>query len=46
MNFLITGGSGFIGSALIRYIISNTDHRVANVDKLTNAVNQENLREV
>ena len=46
MNFLITGGSGFIGSALIRYIISNTDHRVANVDKLTYAGNQENLREV
>lgn len=46
MNFLITGGSGFIGSALIRYIISNTNHLVTNIDKLTYAGNQENLKEV
>ncbi|WDD99277.1 dTDP-glucose 4,6-dehydratase [Thalassomonas actiniarum] len=39
MNILVTGGAGFIGSALIRYLISNTEHRVINVDKLTYAGN-------
>jgi dTDP-glucose 4,6-dehydratase len=34
-KLLITGGSGFIGSAVIRHIIYNTDHNVVNVDKLT-----------
>ena len=37
MNILITGGAGFIGSALIRHIINNTNHHVINVDKLTYA---------
>ena len=32
-NILITGGAGFIGSALIRYIISNTENTVINIDK-------------
>ena len=36
-KFLITGGAGFIGSAVIRHIIDNTNHRVVNVDKLTYA---------
>jgi dTDP-glucose 4,6-dehydratase len=43
MNFLITGGAGFIGSAVVRYIIEHTDHRVLNVDKLTYAGNLESL---
>ena len=36
-KFLITGGAGFIGSALIRNIISHTNDSVVNVDKLTYA---------
>ena len=42
-KFLITGGAGFIGSALIRYIIEKTDHSVINLDKLTYAGNLESL---
>ncbi|WP_415303523.1 dTDP-glucose 4,6-dehydratase [Candidatus Pelagibacter sp. Uisw_090] len=42
-KLLITGGAGFIGSAVIRHIINNTDHRVVNVDKLTYAGNLESL---
>ncbi|HAY5018074.1 TPA: dTDP-glucose 4,6-dehydratase [Escherichia coli] len=43
MKILITGGAGFIGSAVIRYIIQNTHHQVLNVDKLTYAGNLESL---
>jgi nucleoside-diphosphate-sugar epimerase len=43
MKKLITGGAGFIGSAVIRHIINNTDHSVLNVDKLTYAGNLEPL---
>jgi len=43
MIFLITGGAGFIGSAVIRHIIDNTNHGVINIDKLTYAGNTENL---
>ena len=43
MNFLITGGAGFIGSAVIRYILNNTSDNVLNVDKLTYAGNLESL---
>jgi dTDP-glucose 4,6-dehydratase len=32
-KLLITGGAGFIGSAVIRHIINNTDHSVINVDR-------------
>lgn len=42
-KILITGGAGFIGSALIRHIIDNTEHHVVNVDKLTYAGNLESL---
>jgi dTDP-glucose 4,6-dehydratase len=43
MKILITGGAGFIGSALIRHIISHTSHKVINVDCLTYAGNLESL---
>jgi dTDP-glucose 4,6-dehydratase len=43
MNILITGGAGFIGSALIRHIINHTEHSVINVDKLTYAGNLDSL---
>lgn len=46
MKIIITGGAGFIGSAVIRHIISNTQDSVLNVDKLTYAGNLQNLREV
>lgn len=46
MKILITGGAGFIGSALIRHIIRDTPDSVVNVDKLTYAGNLESLVEV
>lgn len=46
MKILVTGGAGFIGSAVIRHIISNTSDSVINVDKLTYAGNLDNLVEV
>tara|TARA_R110000850_G_scaffold16225_2_gene50885 strand:- start:10375 stop:11442 length:1068 start_codon:yes stop_codon:yes gene_type:complete len=46
MKILVTGGAGFIGSALIRHIIENTGHHVINVDKLTYAGNLESLSPV
>lgn len=36
-NILVTGGAGFIGSALVRYLINHTSHQVLNLDKLTYA---------
>ena len=45
-RFLITGGAGFIGSALIRYIINNTIHEVINIDKLTYASNLFSLQTI
>ncbi|HAW0372471.1 dTDP-glucose 4,6-dehydratase [Escherichia coli] len=43
MKILITGGAGFIGSAVVRHIINNTSDSVINVDKLTYAGNLESL---
>ena len=46
MRILVTGGAGFIGSAVIRHIIENTHHHVLNVDKLTYAGNLESLQSI
>ena len=46
MRILVTGGAGFIGSALIRHLIQDTGHSVLNLDKLTYAGNLESLAEV
>lgn len=45
MKILVTGGAGFIGSAVIRYLIRQTDVHVVNVDKLTYAANLDALEE-
>ncbi|MEL7979624.1 dTDP-glucose 4,6-dehydratase [Vreelandella titanicae] len=45
-TFLITGGAGFIGSAVVRELIQNSAHYVVNVDKLTYAGNLESLANV
>ncbi|WP_211828583.1 dTDP-glucose 4,6-dehydratase [Kistimonas asteriae] len=42
-TILITGGAGFIGSAVVRFLINETEHTVVNVDKLTYAGNLESL---
>ena len=46
MKILITGGAGFIGSALIRHTIENSSHEVINVDNLTYAGNLESLKSI
>ena len=46
MRILVTGGAGFIGSALIRHLIQHTGHQVLNLDKLTYAGNLESLAPV
>ncbi|PHS26834.1 MAG: dTDP-glucose 4,6-dehydratase [Methylophaga sp.] len=45
-TILVTGGAGFIGSAVIRQLINETEHHVVNVDKLTYAGNLESLLSV
>ena len=43
MKVLLTGGCGFIGSAVVRHLIRDTDHVVINVDKLTYAASEDAL---
>jgi dTDP-glucose 4,6-dehydratase len=45
-RFLVTGGAGFIGSAVVRHLIENCDHAVCALDKLTYAGNLDNLASV
>ncbi len=45
MRLLLTGGCGFIGSAVIRYLITATEHSVVNVDKLTYAASEDALEQ-
>ncbi len=46
MRIMVTGGAGFIGSAVVRQLVRDTGHTVVNVDKLTYAGNLESLAEV
>ncbi|MFK3771631.1 dTDP-glucose 4,6-dehydratase [Pseudomonas sp. NPDC089406] len=46
MRILVTGGAGFIGSALVRQLIDHTGHQVLNLDKLTYAGNLESLQRI
>lgn len=45
-TFLVTGGAGFIGSAVVRHLINDTDHKVVNIDKLTYAGNLMSLSSI
>ena len=45
-TILITGGAGFIGSALVRYIVNNSKDRVVNIDKLSYSGNLESLASI
>ena len=46
VRILVTGGCGFIGANLVRYLINETDHHVINLDKLTYAGNPHSLNDV
>lgn len=45
MRLMVTGGCGFIGSAVVRHVIRTTDHSVVNVDKMTYAASEEAMEE-
>src|ERR1700733_3648879 len=46
MRIIVTGGAGFIGSALCRHLLTETKHEVINVDKLTYAANLDSLKAI
>src|SRR5207342_2481652 len=46
MNILVTGGAGFIGSAVCRHLAADSANRVVNVDKLTYAGNLQSLKQI
>ena len=45
-TILVTGGAGFIGSELVRYLINSSIHKVVNVDKLTYSGNLQSLESI
>src|SRR5579875_2240553 len=45
MRLLLTGGCGFIGSAVVRHLLRATDHVVINVDKMTYAASEDALEQ-
>lgn len=45
-TILVTGGAGFIGSNFVKYMLTETDHKIINLDNLTYAGNLENLKDI